>query len=70
MSDEHVEPAATPEMEALSRIETKVDGVAGCLKNMERRAAVAGAVAGGVSGGLTGGIVATAVLYIKIKMGW
>lgn len=69
MSDEHVEPA-TPEMQALSRIETKVDGVAGCLKNIERRAAVVGAVAGGVSGGLVGGIVSTAILSIKIKMGW
>jgi len=70
MSDEHVEPASTPEMQALSRIETKVDGVAGSLKNIERRAVVAGAVAGGFSGGLVGGIVSTAILSIKIKMGW
>jgi len=69
MSDEHVEPA-TPEMQALARIEKKVDGVSESLSGMERRAAVAGAVAGGVSGGLTGGIVATAVLYIKIKLGF
>lgn len=69
MSDEHVEPA-TPEMQALARIEKKVDGVSESLSGIERRAAVAGAVAGGVSGGLTGGIVATAIMYIKIKLGW
>ncbi|MFZ5427094.1 MAG: hypothetical protein ACOZEN_08965 [Thermodesulfobacteriota bacterium] len=69
MSDEHVEPA-TPEMQVLARIEKKVDCVAECLEGMERRAAVAGAVAGSVSGGLTGGIVATAVLYIKLKLGF
>ena len=69
MSDEHIEPA-TLELQALARIEKKVDGVAGCLEGIERRAALVGAVAGGVSGGLAGGIVSTAIFYIKAKMGW
>lgn len=69
MSDEHVEPA-TPEMRVLARIESKVDGVAESLSGIERRAAVAGAVSGAVSGSLAGGLVSTAILYIKIKLGW
>jgi len=63
--DEHAE-RATPEMRALGRIETKVDGVASSLSGIERRAATAGAV----SGGLAGGIVSTAIMYMKIKLGW
>ena len=33
-------------------------------------AAIAGAVSGAVSGSLAGGVVSTAIMFIKIKLGW
>ncbi|GFK94436.1 hypothetical protein NNJEOMEG_02281 [Fundidesulfovibrio magnetotacticus] len=58
-------------MQALARIEDKLDTLDVRLDGMERRAMTAGAVAGGISGGLVGGVVTTAVLYIKAKfLGW
>ena len=57
---------ATLEMQALGRIEKKLDGLDGRMDGMERRASVAGTV----SGSLAGGIVASAIYLIKAKMGW